>query len=84
MLTSKFRGAINAVSGQPMSFQNIGKIIQTLVPHCKVDYVKRSVDRMPHGGYRVFDIELIQRTYPELTLRSPGVGLNLMFRHFCP
>jgi len=79
MLASKHRSAINAVSGQPISFHNIAKIVQSLVPDSKLCYIKRTVDRLPHGGYRVFDIKSTQFNFPMVSLHSPTVGLKLMF-----
>lgn len=78
MLKRKHKGAINAVSGQPRSFQDIAEIVQSLVPNCRLVYTKRLVDRMPHGGFRVFDVNALQSQFPLISMRAPEVGLELM------
>ena len=79
MLKRKHKGAVNAVSGQPRSFQDIAEIVQSFVPNCRISFTKRLVDRMPHGGYRVFDVKAIQSQFPLLSMCAPEVGLELMF-----
>ena len=59
IIKKKFTGIFNAVSGNPISFLNIAKlIIKTFNSKSKVVYIKRSMP-MPHNGYRCFDISKI-------------------------
>jgi nucleoside-diphosphate-sugar epimerase len=79
MLDNKCLGTINAASGHPISFREIGNVVQTLVAGCTVKFIKRASESLPHGGFRIFDTSLLNQTFPQIHLCPPELGLKLMF-----
>lgn len=62
-MNKKFTGVINAVSGNPISFERIAKlIIKKFKSKSKIVSIKREMP-MPHDGYRCFDISKIKKNF---------------------
>jgi UDP-glucose 4-epimerase len=62
-LTKNFIGIINAVSGSPISFEKIARlIIKKFKSKSKIVYIKREMP-MPHNGYRCFNISKIKKIF---------------------
>jgi nucleoside-diphosphate-sugar epimerase len=62
-INKKFTGVINAVSGSPISFKKIAKlIIKKFKSKSKIVSIKREIP-MPHNGYRCFNISKIKKNF---------------------
>ena len=60
-------GIINAVSGNVISFYDIIKNLKKFYPNIKIESLKRK-GPMPHNGYRAFDISLLKKRFPKLSI----------------
>ena len=60
-------GTINAVSGNVISFYDIIKNLKKFYPNIKIESLKRK-GPMPHNGYRAFDISLLKKRFPKLSI----------------
>lgn len=67
IITERFVGSLNAVSGIPISFREVAEIVLEKVgstSRSSIDFINR-VGPMPHNGYRVFDTSKLKRTFPD-------------------
>ncbi|MEE2821225.1 MAG: NAD(P)-dependent oxidoreductase [Pseudomonadota bacterium] len=67
ILTERFVGSLNAVSGQPISFKDVAEIVLDKVGSASlssIDFINR-VGPMPHNGYRVFDTSKLKHIFPD-------------------
>ena len=60
-------GIINAVSGNVISFYDIIKNLKKFYPNLMIESLKRK-GPMPHNGYRAFDISLLKKRFPKLSI----------------
>jgi UDP-glucose 4-epimerase len=79
MIAQKTTGAINAVSGNTISFMDIAKYIQQTNPHVEISSKPRT-GPMPHNGYRAFSSEAAKKLLPNLTPQDLGDYLRLAAR----
>lgn len=64
MIDKNYLGPLNAASGLPLTFAEIGNMIKILVPDCTIQYVRRELP-IPHDGIRIFNISKLYKLYPE-------------------
>lgn len=64
MIDKSYLGPLNAASGLPITFAEIGNIIKNLVPNCTIQYARRE-SPIPHDGVRIFNISKLYELYPE-------------------
>ena len=71
-------GTINAVSGKITSFFELAKKLKfTLNSKSKIIFTKRK-GKMPHGGYRAFDNNLIKKLFPKFKINK----LEIIFQQY--
>ena len=69
----KLKGIFNAVSGNPLNFDKIAKlIIQNFKSNSKIKYVKRNKP-MPHNGFRCFDLSKLKKFNFRITKFKVGI-----------
>lgn len=66
---SEHNGVLNLCSGNEMTFLEIAEKSQKLKKECKINFIQRN-GKMPHNGYRVFDVSLIHRLFPQFRFTS--------------
>ena len=78
VLQRRSTGAVNAASGQVISFPDLATLV------CKIAENGISVKGsprtgpMPHNGYRPFDITVCREAFPNLMMTPPEVGVRDM------
>ena len=55
------------VSGNVISFYDIIKNLKKFYPNLMIESLKRK-GPMPHNGYRAFDISLLKKRFPKLSI----------------
>ena len=70
------RGALNAVTGQVVSFADIAR--WTVAHFPKAPPVRTTVRTkpMPHDGYRAFDVAAMRAAFPDFTPIAPEAGIG--------
>lgn len=76
MISTKFIGNLNAVSGKVIDFKSIAFLVRDLVPGTRIRYLQRSNTVLPHNGYREFDVSKLFNVFPKLKLTEIESGLK--------
>jgi len=76
---SNFEGILNIASGKVISFKDIAKFIQKSYDN-KINIIETErVGKMPHDGYRSFNIDKIHSLFPNFKITTVESGLKSYF-----
>ena len=76
---SNFEGILNIASGKVISFKDIAKFIQNSYDN-KINIIETErVGKMPHDGYRSFNIDKIHSLFPNFKITTVESGLKSYF-----
>ena len=75
MIQLSLAEALNAATGCVVSFREIAEIFQLLAPLTTIEYVSRTSEILPHGGYRAFDISKVKKLLPSFAPINISTGL---------
>ena len=76
---SNFEGILNIASGKVISFKDIAKFIQKSYDN-KINIIDTErVGKMPHDGYRSFNIDKIHSLFPNFKITTVESGLKSYF-----
>ena len=68
VIQRKSSGVINVASGDVRSFLEIAKKVSDLSQNTIDIQFSERVGPMPHNGYRPFDVSLLKKSFPDITL----------------
>jgi UDP-glucose 4-epimerase len=78
VLQRRSTGAVNAASGQVISFHDLATLVcKTAKNGISIKGSPRT-GPMPHNGYRPFDITVCREAFPNLVMTPPEVGVREM------
>ena len=76
VIQRKSSGVINVASGDVRSFLEIAKKVSDLSQNTIDIQFSERVGPMPHNGYRPFDVSLLKKSFPDITLTPFEEGIK--------
>lgn len=80
MLKTRTLGDLNAATGKINSFMEIAQIVHNSIPKSKITFVKRVEKKLPHNGYRAFNVSKLNilNLNRNITNLDCGIKLTIM------
>ena len=82
MIKSRMLGDLNAATGVCTSFKAIAQFVKQAIPSSKITYLERKVKKLPHNGYRAFDISKLGSLNKHLKLTEIQDGIQMTVMNY--